>query len=88
MKSPYLNFLKKLFSRLLGISSPDTDDPITHPDTLKATSDLEGRRIVKTHLSVDMLPTGVWEKKAKVMILESLLILRKETITFYFLETG
>ena len=39
--------------------SPDTDDPSTFPDTIAAARDLEGRRIIKTHLSVDMLPSGL-----------------------------
>ncbi len=66
---PNLNWHSKYFFvsfSLLAISSPDMDDPSTFPDTIKAAAELEGRRIIKTHLSVDMLPGGIMEKKAKV----------------------
>ncbi len=53
-------------TRLLGIASPDTDDPSTFPDTIKDARELKGRRIIKTHLSEKMIPSDIMQRKAKV----------------------
>ncbi len=52
---------------MVGIWSPDTDDPSTVQDTIKQAEDIQGQRLLKTHLSADMLPKQIMEKKSKVI---------------------
>ncbi len=55
---------------MTGIWSPD-DNSEDKDDTIKQAEDMVGQRILKTHLSVDMLPNQIMEKKSKVDPLRS-----------------
>lgn len=53
---------------MFGIMSPDTEDPSKWDDTIKITDEMPSPRLIKTHLSVDMLPKQMKTKRPKVLI--------------------
>ena len=52
--------------RIPGIWSPDSSEVPEEEDTIRQANQAEGQRILKTHLSLDMLPNQLMQKKAKV----------------------
>ena len=44
---------------------PDTADASACPNTIAKAEEMASPRLMKTHLSLDMLPDGIMQKKAK-----------------------
>lgn len=53
---------------MAAIWSPDSVEPGEAENSIKQANEMKGQRILKTHLSVDMLPKQVMEKKAKALL--------------------
>jgi len=61
------DFLDISLFRLITIMSPDNATDPKWPDTISKAENMEGKRILKTHLSRDIMPKALEEGKGKIV---------------------
>ena len=69
------------FQRLTGVMSPDTEDESR--DTIALAAAMPRQRLLKTHLSLGMLPSGIMEKKKAKVNGEEPLKLEEDYFNFF-----